>query len=106
MIQFIVDYRSISLSKRHVSGIVPTFVVREQIHRLVYTSSCGKGKRKPRKKYLSRLASSKVARVQAAVADCMLLAQPCEEALETETVAAVRRGAVPFVKVSNVFLNF
>ena len=43
----------------------------------------------------SRLAASKVARVQAAVADSVLLAQPGEEALETEAVAAVRGGPVP-----------
>ena len=41
------------------------------------------------------LAAPEVARVQAAVADGVLLAQPGEEALEAETVAAVGRGAVP-----------
>lgn len=37
----------------------------------------------------SRLAASEVARVQAAVADGVLLAEPCKEPLETETVATV-----------------
>jgi hypothetical protein len=31
----------------------------------------------------SRLAAAEVARIQAAVADSMLFAEPCEEALET-----------------------
>lgn len=43
----------------------------------------------------SRLASAHVTRVQTGIANGMLLAQPGEEALETETVAAVGRGAVP-----------
>ncbi len=42
-----------------------------------------------------RLAAAHVARVQAGVADGVLVAQPSKEALETETVAAVGRGAVP-----------
>ena len=41
------------------------------------------------------LAAPEVARVQAAVADGVLLAQPGEEALEAEAVAAVGGGAVP-----------
>jgi hypothetical protein len=48
----------------------------------------------------SRLAAAEVAGIQAAVADGVLLAEPCEEALETEAVAAVRRGAVPDTHVS------
>jgi hypothetical protein len=42
-----------------------------------------------------RLAAAHVAGVQAGVADGVLLAQPGEEALEAETVAAVGGGAVP-----------
>ena len=42
-----------------------------------------------------RLAAAHVAGVQAGVTDGVLLAQPGEEALEAETVAAVGRGAVP-----------
>ena len=42
-----------------------------------------------------RLAAAHVAGVQAGVTDGVLLAQPGEEALEAETVAAVRGGAVP-----------
>jgi len=38
----------------------------------------------------SRLAAAEVAGVQAAVADGMLLAEPGEETLETESVTAVR----------------
>jgi hypothetical protein len=41
-----------------------------------------------------RLATAHVTRVQASVADGVLVAQPGEEALEAETVAAVGRGAV------------
>jgi hypothetical protein len=41
-----------------------------------------------------RLAAAHVAGVQAGVADGVLLAQPGEETLETEAVAAVRGGAV------------
>jgi hypothetical protein len=44
---------------------------------------------------LSRLAATKVARIQAAVADSVLLAEPSEEALETETIAAMGRASVP-----------
>ena len=43
----------------------------------------------------SRLAAAEVAGVQAAVADGVLLAEPGEEALETESVAAVGRRTVP-----------
>ena len=43
----------------------------------------------------SRLAAAEVARVQAAISDSVLLAQPCEEALETQSVTAVRRRSVP-----------
>jgi hypothetical protein len=48
----------------------------------------------------SRLAATKVAWVQAAVANGMLLAQPSEEALETETVAAVRGRTIPDSSIS------
>jgi hypothetical protein len=41
-----------------------------------------------------RLAAAHVTGVQAGVADGMLVAQPGEEALQTETVATVGRGAV------------
>jgi predicted regulator of Ras-like GTPase activity (Roadblock/LC7/MglB family) len=41
-----------------------------------------------------RLATAHVAGVQAGVTDGVLVAQPCEETLETETVAAVGGGAV------------
>lgn len=41
-----------------------------------------------------RLAAAHVAGVQAGVADGVLLAQPGEEALEAETIATVRGGAV------------
>ena len=41
-----------------------------------------------------RLAAAHVAGVQAGVADGVLLAQPGEEALEAETVAAVGAGSV------------
>jgi hypothetical protein len=47
-----------------------------------------------------RLAAAHVAGVQASVADGVLLAQPGEEALETETVATVRGGAVSVREVS------
>ena len=43
----------------------------------------------------SRLAAAEVAGVKAAVADGVLLAEPGEEALETESVTAVGRRAVP-----------
>lgn len=42
----------------------------------------------------SRLATAEVAGVQAAVADGVLLAEPGEETLEPEAVAAVGRGTV------------
>jgi hypothetical protein len=51
--------------------------------------------REKRSRTSSRLAAAKVAGVQAAVADRVLLAQPGEEALETETVAAVGAGTIP-----------
>lgn len=47
-----------------------------------------------------RLAAAHVAGVQAGVADGVLLAQPGEETLEAETVAAVGRGAVSVREVS------
>ena len=50
-----------------------------------------------------RLAAPEVARVQAAVADGVLLAQPSEEALETQAVAAVGGGAVPNSHVISMF---
>ena len=53
--------------------------------------------------FCSRLAAAKVARVQAAVAYSVLLTQPGEETLETETVAAVGGGAVPISKLANKF---
>ena len=40
------------------------------------------------------LAAAHVTGVQAGVADCVLVAQPGEEALQTETVATVRGGTV------------
>lgn len=43
----------------------------------------------------SRLAAAKVARIQAAVTDGVLLAEPGEEALEAEPVTTVGRAAVP-----------
>lgn len=43
----------------------------------------------------SRLAATEVAGIQAAVADGVLLAEPGEEALETEPVAAMGRRSVP-----------
>jgi hypothetical protein len=51
-------------------------------------------KKREKRNHASRLAAAEVARVQAAVADGVLLAQPGEEALETETVAAVGAGSV------------
>jgi hypothetical protein len=91
------------------------FVLHEQCTRVapVYTAASyrrsankgGKGGRTRKSdNVLSRLATAKVAGIQAAVTDGMLLAQPCEEALETETVAAVGRGAVPECEVSNQVL--
>jgi hypothetical protein len=47
-----------------------------------------------------RLATAHVAGVQAGVADSVLVAQPCEETLEAETVATVRGGAVSVKYVS------
>jgi hypothetical protein len=60
--------------------------------------------KKRRENDYSRLAATEVARIQAAVADGVLLAQPSEEALETETVAAVGRGAVPDFELAPCFL--
>lgn len=52
----------------------------------------------------SWLAAPEVARVQTAVAHRVLLAQPGEEALEAQAVAAVRGGSVSAGGVSGVFL--
>jgi hypothetical protein len=52
-----------------------------------------------------RLTATEVARVQAAITDGVLLAQPSEEALETETVAAVGRRAVPDFELAPCFLT-
>lgn len=43
----------------------------------------------------SWLAASHEARVQAGRSDCVLVGHPGQEALESETIAAVRRGPVP-----------
>lgn len=43
----------------------------------------------------SGLAATHEARIQAASADRVLFADPGNESLETESVASVRRGAVP-----------
>ena len=52
-----------------------------------------------------RLAAAHVTGVQAGVADSVLVAQPGEEALQTETVATVGRRAVS-VKSSLVHVKF
>jgi hypothetical protein len=69
-----------------------------------YTHDTRPSKGTRRKKRHLRLAAPKVARVQAAVADGVLLAQPREEALETEAVAAMGGGAVPINQVSMCFI--
>jgi hypothetical protein len=56
----------------------------------------GKGERKSiGKKASLGLAATEVARIQAAVADGVLRAEPCEETLETKSVTAVGGGTVP-----------
>jgi hypothetical protein len=53
----------------------------------------------------SRLATAKVAWVQAAITNRVLLAQPSKEAFETETVAAVGGGTVPGLLLADGVLH-
>ena len=79
-----------------ISFIVVTSSSRAVAHSPASTLMQGNGQRctqQERRTHL-RLAAAHVTGVQAGVADCVLVAQPGKEALQTETVATVGRRAV------------